>query len=70
MNRTGEFKGLFTPYGGEESNGTIFITSLIYEPQKFIQTDVINDDIISVFLLSDGMEKITFECSMTDDVFR
>jgi hypothetical protein len=71
LNKTGEFKGLFTPYGGEESNGTIFITSPIWsEPQKFIQTDVINDDIISIFLLSDGMEKITFECSnLTDDVF-
>ena len=71
LNRTGEFKGLFTPYGGEESNGTIFITSPIWiDPQKFIQTDVINDNIISVFLLSDGMEKIAFECSnLTDDVF-
>ncbi|MDC1402127.1 protein phosphatase 2C domain-containing protein [Flavobacteriaceae bacterium] len=71
LNKTGEFKGLFTPYSGEESNGTIFITSPIWsEPQKFIQTDVINDDIISVFLLTDGMEKITFECSnLTDDVF-
>ena len=71
LNKTGEFKGLFTPFGGEESNGTIFITSPIWsEPQKFIQTDVINDNIISVFLLSDGMEKITFECSnLSDDVF-
>lgn len=71
LNKAGEFKGLFTPYSGEESNGTIFITSPIWsEPHKFIQTDVINDNIISVFLLSDGMEKITFECSnLTDDVF-
>ena len=71
LNKTGEFKGLFTPYSGEESNGTIFITSPIWiDPQKFIQTDVINDNIISVFLLSDGMEKIAFECSnLTDDVF-
>ena len=25
LNKTGEFKGLFTPYGGEESNGTITV---------------------------------------------
>ena len=35
---------------------------------KFIQTDVINEDIISVFLLSDGMEKINFECINNSDI--
>ena len=71
LNKSGEFKALFIPYGGEESNGTIFITSPIWkEPEKFIQTDVIHEEIVSVFLLSDGMEKITFECSnLTDNIF-
>ena len=40
------------------------------ETDTFIQTDVIDEKILSVFLLSDGMEKISFECSnLTDDVF-
>jgi len=71
LNTLGVLKPLFTPFGGEESNGTIFITTPIWkEPIKYIQTDVINEKILAVFLLSDGMEKITFECSnLTDNVF-
>ena len=71
LNTSGELKPLFTPFGGDESNGTIFITSPIWEnPNKFIQTDVIDEKILAIFLLSDGMEKITFECSnLTDDIF-
>ena len=71
LNSSGNFKGLFTPFGGDESNQTIFITSPIWsETDTFIQTDVIDEKILSVFLLSDGMEKISFECSnLTDDVF-
>ena len=71
LNTLGALKPLFIPFGGEESNGTIFITTPIWEePIKYIQTDVINEKILAIFLLSDGMEKITFECSkLTDDVF-
>lgn len=71
LNSSGELKALFTPYGGDESNGTIFITSPIWdEPEEYIQTDVIEQKLLSVFLLSDGMEKIAFECSnLTDDIF-
>ena len=71
LNASGALKSLFTPFGGDESNGTIFITSPIWkEPDTYIQTDVINEKLLAVFLLSDGMEKITFECSnLTDDVF-
>ncbi len=71
LNTSGELKPLFTPFGGDESNGTIFITSPIWEnPNKFIQTDVIDEKILAIFLLSDGMEKITFECSnLTDNLF-
>ena len=71
LSTSGVLKSLFTPFGGDESNGTIFITSPIWEnPQKFIQTDVIDEKLLAIFLLSDGMEKVTFECSnLTDDVF-
>jgi hypothetical protein len=71
LNNKGQLQPLFTPYGGEESNGTIFITSPIWdEPESFIQSNVFSEDILSVFLLSDGMEKSTFECSnLTNDVF-
>ena len=71
LNTSGVLKSLFTPFGGDESNGTIFITSPIWDnPHKFIQTDVIDEKLLAIFLLSDGMEKITFECSnLTDDVF-
>ena len=71
LNDSGDFKSLFVPYGGDESNGTIFITSPIWDtPELFIQSDVVNEKILSIFLLSDGMEKITFECSnLTEEVF-
>ena len=71
LSTSGVLKSLFTPFGGDESNGTIFITSPIWDnPHKYIQTDVINEKLLAIFLLSDGMEKITFECSnLTDDVF-
>lgn len=71
LNTSGALTPLFIPFGSEESNGTIFITSPIWEkPIKYIQTKVINENILAVFLLSDGMEKITFECSnLTDNVF-
>ena len=71
LSTSGALKSLFTPFGGDESNGTIFITSPIWKnPKKFIQTDVIDEKLLAIFLLSDGMEKITFECSnLTDDVF-
>jgi hypothetical protein len=71
LSTSGVLKSLFTPFGGDESNGTIFITSPIWEnPHKFIQTDVIDEKLLAIFLLSDGMEKVTFECSnLTDDVF-
>jgi hypothetical protein len=71
LSTSGELKSLFTPFGGDESNGTIFITSPIWEnPKKFIQTDVIDEKLLAIFLLSDGMEKVTFECSnLTDNVF-
>jgi hypothetical protein len=71
LNNKGQLQPLFTPYGGEESNGTIFITSPIWdEPENFIQSNVFSEFILSVFLLSDGMEKSTFECSnLTNDVF-
>ena len=50
LNTSGELKPLFTPFGGDESNGTIFITSPIWEnPNKFIQTDVIDEKNISYF---------------------
>lgn len=71
LNKSGEFKGLFAPFKGDESNSTIFITSPIWkDPGSYIQTDVVIDEMISIFLLSDGMEKIAFECSnLTDNVF-
>ena len=64
MNLKGEFRSLFTPYKGQESNATVFITSPVWENNKeFIQSSVINDTPLSIFLLSDGMEKISFNCS-------
>lgn len=71
LNIYGEFKALFTPYKGNESNETIFITSPIWtDEETYIQTKVIEEDLLSIFILSDGMEKATFECSnLTDEIF-
>lgn len=68
LNKAGDFKPLFTPYKGEESNSTVFITSPIWDtPDIFIQTNITNEPLLSVFILSDGMEKISFNCSLMQE---
>ncbi len=68
LNKAGYFKPLFVPYKGKESNSTVFITSPIWDtPDIFIQTNIINEPLLSVFILSDGMEKISFNCSLMED---
>jgi hypothetical protein len=64
LNNKGELKPLFEPFKGDESNSTVFITSPIWEkPNDFIKAKVIKEMPLSVFILSDGLEKISFNCS-------
>ena len=64
LNDRGELNSITTPFKGRESNETVFITSPIWDnPKKYIQTKCIQENIISVFMLSDGMEKVSYECS-------
>ncbi len=68
LNNQGELMSLFVPFRGDESNSTIFITSDIWgKSNDFINTKVINDIPLSVFILSDGLEKISFNCSLMVD---
>lgn len=68
LNNQGELKALFEPFKGDESNSTVFITSPIWEkPHNFIKSKVINEIPLSVFILSDGLEKISFSCSQMLD---
>lgn len=71
LNNVGVLKPLFEPFKGDESNSTVFITSPIWEkPHDFIKAKVINEIPLSVFILSDGLEKISFSCSqMTDGIW-
>ena len=72
LNANGEFKPMFKPFKGQESNSTVFITTsaLISESDQYIFSDVIDESLLSVFLLTDGMESHSFDCSqMVEDVF-
>jgi len=59
-----EWKSLFTPFSGSEAGTTVFFTSNTVwgNPDKYIETAVVNDHITGFSLLSDGMEKSSYEC--------
>ena len=59
-----DWKPLFTPFSGSEAGTTVFFTSKAVwgNPDKYIKTAVVNDHITGFSLLSDGMEKSSFEC--------
>lgn len=63
-NSSPEWKPLFTPFSGSEAGTTVFFTSdrVWKQPDKYIETTVVNDAITGFSILSDGMEKSSFEC--------
>lgn len=65
LNREGVFKPIFVPTNGDESNSTVFLTSdyIFKTSSNLITNGVIYDNIISVFLMSDGMEDVAYLCS-------
>jgi hypothetical protein len=64
MDSNQDWKPLFTPFSGSEAGTTVFFTSEIVwkHPEKFIETSVVREGIAGFTLLSDGMEKSSFEC--------
>jgi hypothetical protein len=70
LNNKGSWNSMITPYHGEEANQTVFITSDIWNENdidKFIESNVIIDEISAFCILSDGCEKASFECNLLDD---
>ena len=68
-NTNGEWLPLFRPHKGEEANQTLFITSAwegLAELGGVLvpESHVYRGDIDALCLLSDGMEKASFECSV------
>ena len=65
LNGEGVFKPIFTPTNGEEIGSTVFLTSdyIFKTSSNLITSGVIYDNIISVFLMSDGMEEVAYLCS-------
>jgi hypothetical protein len=65
----GSWKSMITPFKGEEVGSTIFITTdWIWEDgAKYIETRVIEDEIIAFALLTDGMERASFLCYTKND---
>jgi len=60
-NNEGEWTAIITPFKGEEANMTVFITSSIWhDPDKFIESRVIEDKPFGFTLLSDGCENFAF----------
>lgn len=65
---TGEWQSFMTPFRGEEANETVFITSSIWDdPEKYIETKCIENNIQAFCLLSDGCEKASFQCNIYDE---
>lgn len=69
---TGEWRALFTPHSGEEANQTIFITSPWFKIDTLggivvPESHVYNGDIDALCLMSDGMERAVFDCSVYDE---
>ncbi len=68
MNGNQEWKSLITPYHGEEVGMTVFLTTdYIWQfSQDYIETNIIEDNIQAVTLLSDGAENASYECIIFD----
>jgi len=69
MNMKDEWRPLITPYAGEEVGMTVFLTTkYIWQySQEYIETNIIEDDIQAVTLLSDGAENASFKCTNFDE---
>ena len=60
-NHTAQWTAIITPFKGEEANMTVFITSSIWhDPDKYIESRVIDDKPLGFALLSDGCENFAF----------
>jgi len=68
-----EWKSLFTPFKGSQVGETVFITSDIFNNhEQLIGTQIIEDNIKSFTLLSDGCELASWECNhknLYDDTY-
>lgn len=67
--RKNKWKSIVTPYHGEQVGMTVFLTSdLIWDESiKFIHTEVFKEEIEAFIILSDGLERIAFECYRKDE---
>jgi hypothetical protein len=63
-----QWQPIIKPFSGEEVGTTVFFTTnaVWNNPDKYIETRVIKDQVTGFSLLSDGMEKISFECYVKD----
>jgi hypothetical protein len=62
-NSNNKWCSIVNPYHGEQVGMTVFLTSNIWGNQDtYISTVVKNEKIKAFIILSDGYEKITFEC--------
>jgi len=61
---------IIRPYKGELANQTVFITSDIWKDDiidNYIESNIIDDNIKAICLLSDGCEKAAFECNLFNE---
>jgi hypothetical protein len=64
-NAQGQWKAMMTPIKGEEANQTIFITSPIWNDlDRYMEAQVVKDDISAFALMSDGCESHSFEVNL------
>lgn len=63
-----EWKPIIKPFSGDEAGTTVFFTTKVVweQPTEYIKTKIIKDEITGFSLLSDGMEKISYECYVKD----
>lgn len=69
QNENNEWKAMLIPFKGNEVGSTVFITTdwLWEDTNKYIETRVIRERIMSFALLSDGMESLSYLCNTKDE---
>ena len=66
-NNKNDWKSSIIPFKGEEVGQTVFVTtSYIFDDEIYINADMIEDELKSVVLLTDGLENSTYYCTQKD----
>lgn len=69
-NAHGEWLAMLTPFKGEETNQTVFMTSAQLATENnaaYMESRVINEAVNAFCVLSDGCERASYQCNLFDE---